>query len=131
MKKTTLLHGELSHLIATLCHGDALVIADAGLPVPPGTRCVDLALMRGVPSFDQVLQAVLAEMQVERATCALEMEANSPQCATRLAKQLGATPLAAVPHVDFKRLTTTARAIVRTGEFTPFANVILYSGVVF
>ncbi|CAN5696536.1 D-ribose pyranase [soil metagenome] len=131
MKKSTLLHGELSHLVATLGHGDALVIADAGLPVPPGTRCIDLAVMRGVPSFDQVLQAVLAEMQVEHATCALEMEASSPQAAARLADRLGATPLAAVPHVDFKRLSATARAIVRTGEFTPYANVILFSGVVF
>ena len=64
MKKTPLLHAELSGLIASLGHGDMLVIADAGLPVPPGTRTIDLAVTRGVPSFEQVLTAVLSEMQV-------------------------------------------------------------------
>lgn len=70
MKKTALLHGGLSQLVAGLGHGDLVVIADAGLPVPPGTPCIDLALTRGVPSLDQVLQALLSEMQVERATLA-------------------------------------------------------------
>ena len=58
MKKTHLLHAELSQLIAAMGHGDAIVIADAGLPVPAGTRCIDLAVTRGVPSFEQVLDAV-------------------------------------------------------------------------
>jgi len=31
-------------------------------------------------------------------------------------------------HVEFKKLTASTKAIVRTGEFTPFANVILVAG---
>jgi len=131
MKKTLLLHAELSHLIATLGHGDLVVIADAGLPVPPGTRCIDLALTRGVPSFEQVLDAVLSEMQVERADYAVEMSTHSPQCEAVLNSRLGGTGLRSIPHDDLKQRSRTARAIVRTGEFTPYANVILYAGVVF
>lgn len=138
MKKTALLHGELSHLIATLGHGDALVIADAGLPVPPGTRCIDLALTRGVPSFDQVLAAVLSEMQVERAVHATELPDAQPALAQTLRERLGGGTSAAgepvlshVPHAEFKRRTAGVRAVVRSGEFTPYANVILYAGVVF
>ena len=131
MKKTALLHAELSHLIATLGHGDAVVIADAGLPVPAGTRCIDLALMRGVPSFEQVLDAVLSEMQVERAEHAQETLQCSPQVAEVLRQRLAGVPLQALGHVQFKQRTASAKAIVRTGEFTPYANVMLIAGVVF
>jgi D-ribose pyranase len=131
MKKSPLLHGELSHLVATLGHGDLVVIADAGLPVPPGTRCIDLALTRGVPSFEQVLDAVLSEMQVERADYAVEMSAHSPHFETVLHSRLGGAALRGIPHDALKQRSGMARAIVRTGECTSYANVILYAGVVF
>jgi len=131
MKKTALLHGELSQLVATLGHGDAVVIADAGLPVPPGTRCIDLALTRNVPSFEQVLDVLLSEMQVERADHASEMGACSPAIEAALRARLAGVPLQAVSHEVLKQRSAGARAIVRTGEFTPYANVILYAGVVF
>lgn len=131
MKRTPLLHGELSQLIATLGHGDSVVIADAGLPVPPGTRCIDLALTRGVPSFDQVLEAVLSEMLVQHADYAAEMEARSPQLQALLHTRLAGIPLHGIAHDALKQRSGLARAVVRTGECTPYANVILYAGVVF
>jgi D-ribose pyranase len=131
MKKTPLLNAELSRLVATLGHGDAVVIADAGLPVPAGTPVIDLALTRGVPSFGQVLQALLTEMQVERAEHATEMLERSPQMAELLLQALPDVPLTTVSHDTFKHRCRTARAIVRTGEFTPYANVMLFAGVVF
>ena len=131
MKKTALLHAELSGLIASLGHGDALVIGDAGLPVPPGTRCIDLAVTRGVPSFEKVLGAVLSEMQVERATYAEELAARNPLVAASLADALRGVPIETMTHVRFKTQTAQARAIVRTGECSPYANVMLFAGVVF
>jgi D-ribose pyranase len=118
-------------LIATLGHGDAVVIGDAGLPVPQGTRCIDLALTRGVPSFMQVLNAVLSEMAVERAQIADELlEANLPR-ADDIRRSLKDAEMTLLPHADFKQLTAGARAVIRTGECTPYCNVILYSGVAF
>jgi D-ribose pyranase len=131
MKKTPLLHGELSHLVATLGHGDSVVIADAGLPVPPGTRCIDLAVTRGVPSFEQVLDAVLSEMIVQHADYAAEMSTHSPQLETVLHERLGDAALHSIAHDALKQRSCSARAIVRTGECTSYANVILYAGVVF
>jgi D-ribose pyranase len=101
MKKTPLLNAELSRLVATLGHGDAVVIADAGLPVPAGTPVIDLALTRGVPSFGQVLQALLTEMQVERAEHATEMLERSPQMAELLLQALPDVPLTTVSHDTF------------------------------
>lgn len=131
MKRTTLLHAELSGVIARLGHGDLLVIGDAGLPIPDGPSRIDLAVSANVPRFADVLAAVLAEMQVEAALIADEFApANAPVHA-ELMRQLARTPVSAVSHQQFKAMTRDARAIVRTGEFSPYANVILRAGVVF
>ena len=129
MKRTALLHAELSHAIASLGHGDLLVIGDVGLPIPAGPRRIDLALTPGLPAVADVLRVVLTEMQVERALIASE-------AVERAAGGLpdwysGGTVPQAVPHEAFKRLCLQARVMVRTGECTPSANVILVAGVTF
>ena len=131
MKKTALLHGRLSQLVAGLGHGDLVVIADAGLPVPAGTPCIDLALTRGVPSFDQVLQALLSEMQVERIALADEAVQRSPGFVAQVGERMQGVPVERLSHDELKRRSASARAIVRSGEFTPYANLLLYAGVVF
>jgi D-ribose pyranase len=131
MKRTTLLHSELSALIARLGHGDMLVIGDAGLPIPDGPQRIDLALTANLPRFLDVLRVVLSEMQVETAVVADELSDRNPEVAKGIAELLGATPVSGMSHENFKALSARARAIVRTGEFSPYANVILRAGVVF
>jgi D-ribose pyranase len=138
MKRGTILHPELSRVVAALGHGDALVIADAALPIPQGVERIDLAYAPGKPPFMDVLEAVFAEMEVERAIVAAETETVTPEAFSRpLHDRLRSLPKVAargvelVPHEELKRLTRGARAVVRTGEFTPYANVILLAGVVF
>jgi D-ribose pyranase len=138
MKRSGILHPGLSRAIASLGHGDALVIADAGLPIPPGVERIDLCFAPGKPGFLEVLEAVLGEMEVERAVVAAELATAAPAAfAERLRQRLAALPrvgaagLEVVPHAELKRLSASARAVVRTGEFTPYANVVLRSGVVF
>lgn len=138
MKRTALLHADLSRVIASLGHGDMLVIGDAGLPIPAGPERIDLALMRGVPSLAQVLAAVLSEMQVESAVIATE--AMSGGAGTKAGEASAAPPSwypaclpapATLDHEAFKAFTARARAVVRTGECTPYANIVLVAGVWF
>lgn len=125
MKKHGILHAELSGTIAALGHGDQLVIGDAGLPVPAGVPCIDLAVTLGVPSFWAVLDAVLGEMQIERAVIAQEAGAKVKAAfADRMTPEM-------VSHEALKEQSQNAVAVVRTGEATPYANVILVSGVAF
>lgn len=131
MKKRMLLNAELSHVIAALGHMQTLVVADAGLPVPPETERIDLALTKDVPGAVETLQVILDEMQVEKAILAEEVKARNPQFLEAVQTLLPGVPMEFVPHTEFKKMTSDARAVVRTGEFTPFANVILVSGVVF
>jgi D-ribose pyranase len=116
-------HPRLLAVLAAAGHGDRIVIADAGLPVPPGVETIDLLWRRGEPPFLAVLAAVLAECVVERATVATELGA--------VWDVLGHIPTEAVPHDELKRLTQQARVVVRTGEATPYANVVLHAGVPF
>ncbi|MBC3361775.1 D-ribose pyranase [Pseudomonas sp. SWRI154] len=134
MKKTPLLNIALSRLIASLGHGDKVVIGDAGLPVPPGVELIDLALTHGVPDFVSTLKVVLSEMQVESHVLAEEiLDKQPPALATLEALHaegaLGAREL--VRHEQFKILSRQARAIIRTGECSPYCNVVLIAGVTF
>ncbi len=131
MKKIGLLNQPLSGVIAGMGHLDMLTVADAGLPIPPGPERIDLAVSQGVPAFMDVLRAVLGELQVQGAIIAAELPQRSPTLYAALVEALGDCPVEQVPHEVFKARTAETRAVVRTGEFTPYANVILVAGVVF
>lgn len=133
MKKTPLLNIALSRLIASLGHGDILVIGDAGLPVPPGVELIDLALTQGIPGFISTLRVVLSEMQVESHVLAEELLHKQPPALADLNAldqgELGERRL--LSHDAFKLLSHKARAVVRTGECQPYCNIALVSGVTF
>lgn len=131
MKKSQLLNQPLSSVIAGLGHMDKLVIADAGLPIPSSTQRIDLALTQGIPRFQDTLDAILTELAVETAIVAEEMLTASPQVHQVILTLLGNVPVETIPHELFKERTQSATAVVRTGEFTPYANIILIAGVVF
>lgn len=139
MKKSPLLNAELSRVVARLGHTDSLAIADAGLPIPDSVERIDLALIRGLPSLIQVVEAITKEMMVEAAVMAKEMVAENPQVHQALLnylKQLeeqqgNVISIDYLPHARFKSKTAECKAVVRSGECSPFANVILYAGVAF
>lgn len=134
MKKTPLLNIALSRLIASLGHGDIVVIGDAGLPVPPGLELIDLALTHGVPDFVSTLKIVLSEMQVESHVLAQEIFDKQPTALASLDALNGEGVLGRrdlLSHEQFKALSRQARAIVRTGECQPYCNIVLVAGVTF
>lgn len=134
MKRTSgIIHPQLSRVIAESGHTDAIVIADAGLPIPLGVERIDLAYRAGSPAFLDILDSVLAEFIVERAVISREMETASPGMLESVRGRLEAVGVSveAVSHSEFKALSRDARAIVRTGEYTPYSNVMLFSGAPF
>jgi D-ribose pyranase len=131
VKKIGILNQPISSVIAGLGHTDTLVIADAGLPISQETQRIDLALVEGIPGFLDTLRVVLTEMQVERAVVAEEMLETSPSVYEAIGELLGDVSTEAVSHSAFKERARSARAVIRTGEFTPYANIILVAGVVF
>lgn len=131
MKKQGVMQHRISDVIATMGHGDMLVIADAGLPIPPGVERIDLAVTPGMPPMLAVTRAVAYELQVERIYLADELLASDAEHDAQVAGLFPGVAVEHLPHEAFKRLTERARAVIRTGECTPYANVILVSGVTF
>ncbi|PWI57135.1 D-ribose pyranase [Sulfoacidibacillus thermotolerans] len=130
MKKSGILHGELSKVIAELGHGQSIVLADYGLPVPREVRVIDLALKVGMPTVFDVLETILEEMYVESAVLAAPLQELHPQLCARLCERIAA-PVTFVTHEEFKNLLPFTHTVVRTGEWTSYANVLLRSGVLF
>jgi len=128
MKKTGIINAPISCVIAHLAHTDMLTVADAGLPIPATTQRIDLALKSGVPGFLETLEVVLGEMYVEKAFVSEDILVKSPQIYQGIRTQLDDIPVEAIPHTEFKQMTGSTKAIIRTGEFTPFANIILVAG---
>ncbi|MFJ5043887.1 D-ribose pyranase [Streptomyces sp. NPDC088719] len=129
MKKSGILNRHLAGAIAELGHGDTVLVCDAGMPIPPGPRVIDLAFRAGTPSFAEVVDGLLDELVVEGATAAREVRDANPEAAALLD---GHFPwLEVVPHDELKALTAAARLVVRTGEARPYANVLLRCGVFF
>ncbi|SMG07203.1 D-ribose pyranase [Corynebacterium pollutisoli] len=124
MRRSGILHAELAGRINRLGHTDTIVIADCGLPVPAGVPVVDLALVSGIPRFAEVLDAYLAEVVVEGVTLAAETPGE-------VRSLLPDVPRTEVPHEELKKQVAGAAFVIRTGETTPYANVILHSGVPF
>ncbi|TAI86561.1 D-ribose pyranase [Pectobacterium versatile] len=139
MKKTALLNSDISSVISRLGHTDSLVIGDAGLPIPETTTRIDLALTHNVPTFLQVVSVVTSEMQVEAAILAEEIIEKNPAVHDALLDQLkqleqhqgNSIALHYVSHEEFKTQSGKSRAIIRSGECSPYANVILCAGVTF
>lgn len=128
MKKIGIINAPISAVLAHLEHSDMLTIADAGLPVPGSVQRIDLALKPGVPGFLETLEVILTEMFVEKAYVSEDILTKSPHIYDGIRKLLGETPVETLPHPDFKLLSGSTKAIIRTAEFTPFANIILVAG---
>lgn len=139
MKKTKLINSNISYVISKMGHKDTLTIADSGLPIPENVERIDIALSQGIPSFMDCFKSVMSELKVEEIIIASEMEKISPALHEELMKEIekindeedSNIKITKVNHEYFKEITKDTKAVIRSGEFTPFANVILKSGVVF
>ena len=139
MKKSALINVEMSCLVAKLGHTDEVTVCDAGLPIPDETQRIDLALIPGVPTFIQTAKALLGEMQIEGVVLAEEFKQVSPEHYAALiqlirkeeelcGKQIN---IANVSHEVFKVRTQNSKAVIRTGECSPYANAIFQAGIAF
>jgi len=130
MKKSGLLNSRLSALIAALGHTEQIAVVDSGFPLPAGVQVVDLAVTKGIPCFLEVLNAVLLELGIEKAFIAEEMKDQNRILYDKLNDGFK-DQLIIVKHTEFKEMSRKVTAIIRTGEYKPFSNIILESGVEF
>jgi D-ribose pyranase len=128
MKRSGIINAPLAGRLARLGHTDLVVVADAGLPVPAHVPVVDLAIIFGLPRFTDVLDALLADIVVEHAW--VSGPADQTPAGGWVDARLDA-PAERIPHAELKAMVSGAQLVVRTGEDTAYANVILRCGVPF
>ncbi|QGQ97770.1 D-ribose pyranase [Paenibacillus psychroresistens] len=131
MKITGILNHSISEVIASMGHYQEIVICDAGFPIPPGVKRIDLSLTPGMPAFLVVLKTVLLELCVEEVVIAEETGIHSPARLLDIRNIFSELTPTVIPHTEFKQRSKTAIACIRSGECTPYSNIILVSGVTY
>jgi len=128
MIRSGILNPHLLGLLARLRHTNTVVIADSMFPSWPGIQTVDLALVYGVPTIPQVVQAMLAQWHGGRAWMAEEfIQKNDAATRNEFLAALGKVPIEFEPHLDLKRRVPNAIGLIRTGESRIYTNLILES----
>ena len=129
MLKTGILNPELNHLLARIRHTNLLVISDRGFPYWPMIETVDISLVDGIPTVLQVLDAVRANLDICDIFMANEFKLeNTVEVQQRFAASTQGIPLTFEAHVDLKKRVPGAIGLIRTGDITQYANMILMSG---
>ena len=133
MKRNGILNSDISRVLSYMGHTDRIAIGDCGLPIPEEVERIDLSLPFGEPKFLRVLELVLADMKVEKIVLAEEIKEQNPTVLQGIEALLTGQNVEVefVPHTEFKAQTADCRAVIRTGETTPYANTILQSGCIF
>jgi D-ribose pyranase len=131
MKKNGILNTHISQVLSTFGHTDTITIADCGLPIFDEMQRIDLSIKLGTPRFLDVLDSIADDLAVEEITLAEEIKENNPVIHTEILNRFSNVKINYITHENFKFLTRESKAVVRTGEATPYANIILHAGVLF
>ena len=133
MKKQGILNSDISRVLSYMGHTDCIAVGDCGLPIPDEVERIDLALEFGVPSFMDVLRVITKDMKVEKIVLAEEIREQNPKVLGEIKELFAGQEIETVfvSHTELKKQTRECKAVIRTGETTPYANIILQSGCIF
>lgn len=131
MKKSGVLNSDISRVLSYMRHTDTICISDCGLPCPDETELIDISLEKGVPDFVRVLKAVVNDMSVEKIFLAEEIRVKNPAVLKEIQTLLPGVRMDFMPHEEFKKKLLSCKAVVRSGEASPYANIILQSACIF
>lgn len=133
MKRQGILNSDISRVLSYMGHTDCICIGDCGLPIPDEVERIDLALKFGVPTFMDTLKIVAEDMKIEKIVLAEEIKTQNPNVLSEVEALFAGQDIEVefVSHTELKSQTRECKAVIRTGEITPYANIILQSGCIF
>lgn len=133
MKKQGILNSDISRVLSYMGHTDCIAIGDCGLPIPDEVERIDLALKFGVPTFMDTLKIVAEDFKIEKIVLAQEIQTQNPKVLHEVETLFAGQNIEVeyVSHTELKARTRECKAVIRTGEITPYANIILQSGCIF
>jgi len=124
-----ILNPQINSLLARVRHTNMLVIAERGFPFWPMIETVDISLVDDVPTVLQVFQAIRSNFEIGEILIAQEfIKANTPDVCKAFADATTPIPLQYEAHMDLKKRVPGAIGLIRTGDTTQYANIVLVSG---
>lgn len=123
----------VSRVLSYLGHTDTICIGDCGLPIPDEAERIDLELCFGEPTFMRTLEIVAQDMKIEKIVLAEEIKTKTPKVLSQIERLFEGQNVEVeyVTHAQLKAQTHDCKAVIRTGETTPYANIILQAGCIF
>jgi simple sugar transport system permease protein/D-ribose pyranase len=130
VNRNQLLNAQLCHAIASMGHGDLMIVCDAGFPIPSNAWRIDLAIVPDIPDLETVLRPIAENFIAERVAYADTLPDHNAPLLTRIKRLFPDAELQPIKHETIlSEMPAKAKVIVRTGAFDPWGNVLLYSGV--
>ncbi|WP_295883210.1 D-ribose pyranase [Anaerococcus sp. DFU013_CI05] len=130
MKENGILNSEISKRLSDLGHTDLIAIGDCGLPIDSEKK-IDIALKLGQPKFIDVLEVLLEDFGCEHYILASEIKEKNPDQEIDIKNLLDGVSSEYISHEDFKKKLDQVKFVIRTGENTPYSNIILQSKNIF
>lgn len=126
MKLNGILNSDISKALSDMGHTDLIAIGDLGLPIDPEKK-IDIALKRKSPSFKEVLEELLKDFSAEKYYLASEIKTENPKQHENIKYLLDEVEVEYMTHEQFKEKLKDVKYVIRTGEDTPYSNIILQS----
>lgn len=130
MKKNGILNSNISKALSDLGHTDLIAIGDCGLPIDSEKK-IDISLKNGQPNFIDVLETLLEDYVCQGYILASEIKEENKAQEEAIKKLLPNQKSTYISHEDFKKKLKDCKFVIRTGETTPYSNIILESGNIF
>jgi simple sugar transport system permease protein/D-ribose pyranase len=130
VNRSRLLNADLSHAIASMGHGDLMIVCDAGFPIPSTAWRIDLAIVPDLPDLETVLTPIAEHFIAERVSYADTLPVHNAPLLRKIERLFAGADFEPITHdAILKEMAAKAKVIVRTGAFDPWGNILLYSGV--
>jgi D-ribose pyranase len=130
VNRNRLLNAQLSHAIASMGHGDLMIVCDAGFPIPSTAWRIDLAIVPDVPDLETVLAPIAQNLITERVAYADTLPVHNAPLLAKIKRLFAGADFEPIMHeAILSEMAAKAKVIVRTGAFDPWGNILLYSGV--
>jgi len=128
MRETGIVNRDISDILSTLGHTDEVIVCDAGFAIPLGVRAIDISLAEDVPTVPQVLAELRKHFSVEKLVISEETKKVSPTRFKEFVKSFGkGVAVELISQNEIRARARTVKAVIRTGDFTAYSNIVLVS----
>ena len=129
MKELGIINRGIAKIISEQGHQDLLMVCDAGFAIPKNIEVIDISLKENSPMVIDTLVVLKKYFSIEKMILAKQTQETNPTFFKNLTETFDDNiEIEIMKHKELKVVSQNVKAVIRTGDFTAYANVILVSG---